>query len=81
MPATPYGPNLNEIARQWHDLAERRLTHYEELYRSGRWKHYFRSREAFEARMLDVIAAAKTFRRLANLPSPSPAASDLRPAA
>ena len=83
MPATNQnGRHLKEIARQWHDLAERRLASYEEIYRSGRWKHYFRTQEEFAERMLDVIAAAKTFRRLAE---PSPAAAppprDVRPAA
>lgn len=85
MPATnKNGRHLKEIARQWHDLAERRLASYEEIYRSGRWKHYFRTQEEFAERMLDVIAAAKTFRRLAEL-SPSRAAAtppnDVRPAA
>jgi hypothetical protein len=88
MPATQSGARLKEIARQWHDLAERRLACYEEIYRSGRWQHYFRTKEEFAARMLDVIEAAKTFRRLAEFsPSRSAAseaampASAVRPAA
>ena len=82
MPTAQYGLRIEAIARQWHDLAERQLAYYDELYRSGRWKHYFQSREEFAARMLDVIAVAKTFRSLAGLP---PAVStpqhDLRSAA
>jgi len=82
MPATQYGPRIQEIARKWHDLAERRLAYYDELYRSGRWKHYFQSREQFAARMLDVIAVAKAFRSLAGLPpAVSTPRDDLRPAA
>lgn len=82
MLATQSGTRLKEIARQWHDLAERRLASYEEIYRSGRWTHYFRTKEEFAERMLDVIAAAKTFRRLAEhsaSPSPSSAAAAAPP--
>ncbi|MCW5690199.1 MAG: TIGR03809 family protein, partial [Pseudolabrys sp.] len=58
---------LQEIAQRWHGLAEQRLAYYTELYRSGRWKHYY-TQEAFAARMLDVIAAAKKWRKLAGHP-------------
>ena len=82
MPAIQHGHRIEEIARKWHDLAERRLAYYNELYRSGRWKRYYRTREDFALRMLDVIAVAKVFRHLAGDP---PAASahqdDLRSAA
>ena len=82
MPTTQPGPDLQAIARQWHDLAERRLASYEEIYRSGRWQHYFRTQEDFASRMLDVIAVAKTFRRLAGLSAaPAPAADEMRSAA
>ncbi|HVZ50623.1 MAG TPA: hypothetical protein VG986_01560 [Pseudolabrys sp.] len=84
MPTTQAGPDLKAIARQWHDLAERRLASYEEIYRSGRWQHYFETREDFARRMLEVIAVAKTFRRLAGLPSAAtatPVMDELRPAA
>ena len=82
MSAYQSGPRIAEMARKWHDLAERRVLYYNELYRSGRWQRYFQSREQFAARMLDVIAAAKTFRNLTGDP---PAAAtrrdDLRSAA
>jgi len=64
MPAVQGGARLEVIARQWHDLAERRLAYYGELYRSGRWARYY-SKEHFALRMLDVIEAAKTWRDLA----------------
>lgn len=69
MQVLPSGPRLTEIAQKWHDLAQRRLDYYTELYRSGRWRHYY-TQEAFAVRMLDVIAAAKKWRDLAGLSKP-----------
>lgn len=60
-------PNFTKIALKWHDLAERRLDYYTELYRSGRYKHYY-TQERFALRMLEVIEAAKQWRVLAGLP-------------
>ena len=60
--------NIENSARRWHDLAERRLAAYIDLYRSGRWTHYYRSQEEFAARMLEVIKVAKAFRELAGRP-------------
>jgi hypothetical protein len=56
--------DLKDITRRWHALAERRLVSYEDLYRSGRWKHYYATQEEFAARMLDVIKAAKAYQKL-----------------
>jgi len=82
MPAMQGGSRLKVTARHWHDLAERRLVYYIDLYRSGRWVHYY-SQEQFALRMLDVIKAAKIFRDLAGRSwSLAPARDDdLRPAA
>lgn len=66
MQALPSRPRLNEIALKWHDLAQRRLDYYTELYRSGRWQHYY-TQERFAVRMLDVINAARKWRNLAGL--------------
>ena len=63
------GSRLQEIARKWHDLAERRLDYFTELYRSGRWRHYY-TQELFAARMLDVIKATRTWAELAGRPRP-----------
>jgi uncharacterized repeat protein (TIGR03809 family) len=63
----PGSPKLQSIARKWHDLAERRLNYYTELYRSGRWSHYF-TEDRFAVRMLEVIEAAKRWRDLAGRP-------------
>lgn len=78
MPAAQRAPRLIALSRQWHDLAERRLAYYAELYRSGRWRHYYADREQFAARMLDVIKAAKLWRDLAQAPA---ADDDLKSAA
>ena len=65
MPAANHGSRLDEIARKWRDLADRRLAYFTELYRSGRWKRYY-TQESFALRMSDVIKAAKVWRDLAN---------------
>lgn len=62
------GSRLQEIARKWHDLAERRLDYFTDLYRSGRWRHYY-TQENFAVRMLDVIKAARTWAEIAGQPS------------
>ena len=64
MPQATGSARTVEISARWSDLAERRLAYYTELYRSGRWQHYY-TRERFAMRMLDVIKAAKTWRELA----------------
>jgi len=92
--STPQGGHrLDEIARRWRDLADRRLGYFTELYRSGRWKRYY-SEESFAARMRDVIKAVKLWRDLADrslanqilleesFSRPQPARNDrMRPAA
>jgi uncharacterized repeat protein (TIGR03809 family) len=64
MPTTLGAPRLDEISRKWRSLADRRLLYFRELYRSGRWKHYY-NEESFAARMRDVIKAARVWRDLA----------------
>lgn len=63
--------SIENSARQWHALAERRLAAYMDLYRSGRWRHYYGSPEEFAERMLDVIKVAKAFRQMAGEPPAS----------
>ena len=43
-----------ESARKWHALAERRRRHYVELYRSERWRRYFKE-ETFLELMREAI--------------------------
>ena len=81
MPA-PSGPShFDKESRRWLALAERRLTYFTELYRSGRWQRYY-TKERFAALMLDVIRAVKTWEKLAGWAPPAAAGkNDLRPAA
>jgi uncharacterized repeat protein (TIGR03809 family) len=69
MQALPSRPRLDQIAQKWHDLAQRRLDYYTELYRSGRWQLYY-TQDRFAIRMLDVINAAKQWRELAGAAPP-----------
>ncbi len=62
MPAVHLDQRFDKIALKWHDLADRRLSYFIELYRSGRWKHYY-TPEAFTERMRDVIKAKKAWDR------------------
>jgi len=78
MPAKPSPPRLDEIAAKWRDLAERRLAYFTELYRSGRWRHYY-THELFARRMLDVIAAAKKWAELADRTSANQVPARQRP--
>ncbi len=83
MPAVQSEPRFDAIACKWHDLAERRLAYFTELYRSGRWKHYY-TREHFALLISDVIRAAKIWRELAGrrrAEQPVARDDDLRPAA
>ena len=43
-----------ESARKWHALSERRRRHYVELYRSERWRRYFKE-EIFLELMREAI--------------------------
>ena len=54
MPAQQGSAHFNDLARRWHDLADRRVAHFAELYHSGRWRHYYRSEEQFAERMLEA---------------------------
>ncbi len=81
MPAIQARPRFDEISRKWLDLAERRLAHFTELYRSGRWQHYY-TEENLAVRMRDVIKAVKIWKELAGqAPAPAADKNDLRPAA
>lgn len=80
MPAKFNAQRFERVKRRWLELAERRVVYYEDLYRSGRWTHYFRTQEQFAARMLDVIKVAKAFQRVAGQP-PAKREDRLRPAA
>ena len=88
MPAVQGAARLDKVTQKWRDLAERRLAYFTELYRSGRWEHYY-TPENFTVRMRDVIKAAKVWRDLADrtmaeqilAERPASRGDDLRPAA
>ena len=64
MPAGPCNHPYDTIAQKWSDFAERRRAYFIELYRSGRWKHYY-NEEQFIARMRDVVRGAEIWADLA----------------
>lgn len=65
---------MDNAARRWRALAERRQAHFVELYESGRWKHYY-TEEQFVASMRQAVAAAQRWAEIA------PRAEDFREAA
>jgi hypothetical protein len=75
MLAPPTARPYENLARKWRELAERRRSHFVDLYRTGRWKHYYTEAE-FIARMREVFQSADEWARLApGLPEASKKAS------
>jgi uncharacterized repeat protein (TIGR03809 family) len=54
----------DRLAHKWRDLADRRREHFADMYRSGRWKHYY-TEEEFLVRMREAISAADVWHRIA----------------
>lgn len=81
MPAAQGGSRFDDLTRRWHDLAERRLANFAELYRSGRWRLYYESEQKFAARMLDVVKTAKIWALIAGRAPPSVTVPIATPAA
>ncbi len=71
MAAGQGNPSFDDLARRWHQLADRRLAHFTELYRSGRWRHYYRTEAQFADRMMDVIRTARIWAELAGCAPPA----------
>lgn len=55
------------VALRWRNLAERRRAHHVDLYKSGRWKHYYTDDE-FVAEMSAANAMALRWASIAPLP-------------
>ncbi len=55
------------IGLRWRDLAERRHAHYLDLYKSGRWKHYY-TEEEFRAELSTAIGLAQRWAMIAPRP-------------
>jgi uncharacterized repeat protein (TIGR03809 family) len=63
----PYPFAMDQAALKWRDLAERRRAHFVDLYKSGRWRHYYTD-EQFVVRMREAIAAANRWAEIAPRP-------------
>lgn len=61
----------DQVAQRWRDLAERRRSHFIELYETGRWKHYYTEAE-FIGRMREVFQSAEAWQKLASPQAPAP---------
>jgi uncharacterized repeat protein (TIGR03809 family) len=67
------------IALKWRALAEGRRDHHLDLYKSGRWKHYYTDAE-FLVEMRQAVTIAERWEAIAPLPEEREAATaDARP--
>lgn len=64
MQAQPTARSYAQLAREWSRLARRRRDHFIELYKSGRWRHYYSEAE-FYTQLRDVLSAADEWEKLA----------------
>jgi uncharacterized repeat protein (TIGR03809 family) len=55
---------MDTAARKWRDLAERRRAHFIELFRTGRWRHYYTDVQ-FLTEMRKAAEAADKWAKLA----------------
>ena len=70
------GP-FDSVARKWFALAQRRQAAFIEMRESGRWKHYYETRVAFDSRMREINLACDRWAKLVgNLPERIDAAFD-----
>ena len=51
---------------KWHALSLKRLEHFGELRRTGRWPHYFATEDAFEGAFRKASADVEKWKRLAD---------------
>jgi len=56
----PAARNWERIALKWRNIAERRRDHHLDLYKSGRWKHYYTDEE-FLIEMRQAVASVNHF--------------------
>jgi uncharacterized repeat protein (TIGR03809 family) len=71
---------MERVALKWRDLAERRRAHFIDLYRSGRWKHYYTDVE-FMAEMRAADALARRWAKIAPTPEERNPPAELAPRA
>jgi len=65
MPAGSFTPQLKSATARFRALALQRHAYYLELFKSGRWTHYFTEQE-FVERMRDVMRATTAWSQLAD---------------
>ena len=58
---------MDSVALKWRNLADRRQAHFVDLYKTGRWKHYY-THEQFVACMRQAIAATERWAQIAPRP-------------
>jgi uncharacterized repeat protein (TIGR03809 family) len=77
----PAARNWERIALRWRNIAEQRRDHHLDLYKSGRWKHYYTDEE-FLVEMRQAVAIAERWAAIAPRPEEreAPAATE-QPAA
>jgi uncharacterized repeat protein (TIGR03809 family) len=63
----PAARNWERIALKWRNIAERRRDHHLDLYKSGRWKHYYTDEE-FLIEMRQAVATADRWAVIAPQP-------------
>jgi uncharacterized repeat protein (TIGR03809 family) len=68
---------LEAAALKWRALAERRRDHHIELYRSGRWRHYYTDQQ-FLIEMRTAIALAQRWATIAPRPEERDAADAVK---
>jgi len=69
---------LDEVAQKWRVLAERRRAHLIELFRSGRWKHYY-SEQQFLDSLREAVRMSERWAEIAPRPIPAVAADAAEP--
>ena len=67
---------LEAAALKWRALAERRRDHHIELYRTGRWRHYFTDQE-FVTAMRTAVALVERWAKIAPRPEEREAAGSV----
>lgn len=64
----PSEPNLwertDKAVQRWKWLAEKRRNHLLELYRSGRWRHYYENEDALARELRNVARGIEDWRNL-----------------
>jgi uncharacterized repeat protein (TIGR03809 family) len=55
------------IALKWRALAQQRCVHFDDLYRTGRWKRYY-TEDKFLAELRQTMAMAERWAKIAPLP-------------